>query len=172
MKAILSADKDWGIGYKGKLLLRIKEDMQYFREKTEGSVVVMGRKTFESLPWQKPLSNRINIVLTRSLSYKKEGIVVVHNVDELKHELRKYKKEVFVIGGEQIYRMLLDFCDTVYVTKINAYFDADAHFPNLDKMPEWEMIYITKPKFVDGIEYRFAEYKRKKIGKQNKTAQN
>lgn len=165
MKAILSADKDWGIGNKGKLLLRIKEDMQYFREKTEGSVVVMGRKTFESLPWQKPLSNRINIVLTRSLSYKKEGIVVVHNVDELKHELRKYKKEVFVIGGEQIYRMLIDFCDTVYVTKINAHFEADAYFPNLDKMPEWEMIYITKPKFVDGIEYRFAKYRRKKIGK-------
>ena len=140
MKAILSADKNWGIGYQNKLLVSIPSDMKFFRETTTGNVVVMGRKTLESFPNGLPLKNRVNIVLTGNQSYQVKDAVIVHSQDELLEELKKYDTErVYVIGGESVYRMMLPFCDTVFVTKIDRAFQAATFFPNLDEMDEWVM---------------------------------
>ena len=117
MKAILSADKNWGIGCNNKLLVSIPSDMKFFRETTTGNVVVMGRKTLESFPNGLPLKNRTNIVLTGNRDYHVKDAVIVHSQDELMDELKKYDTEnVYVIGGERVYRMMLPSCDTVFVT--------------------------------------------------------
>ena len=140
MKAILSADKNWGIGYNNKLLVSIPSDMQFFRRTTTGKVVIMGRKTLESFPNGLPLKNRTNIVLTGNKGYQVKDAVIVHTYDELKEELKKYNADdVYVIGGGSVYRMLLPQCDTVLVTKIDRAFQADTFFPDLDAMDEWEM---------------------------------
>ena len=89
MKAILSADKNWGIGYKNKLLVSIPSDMKFFRQTTTGRVVVMGRKTLESFPGGLPLKNRTNIVLTGNRGYSVKDAVIVHTYDELREELKK-----------------------------------------------------------------------------------
>ena len=159
MQAILSADRNWGIGNKNKLLVSIPSDMKMFREKTTGKVVVMGRKTLESFPNGMPLKNRTNIVLTSNRDYAAKGAVLVYSEEELK----KYKdEEIYVIGGESIYRMLLPLCDTVYVTKIDRQFEADTFFPNLDKMDEWEMTEESEEQTCFDLEYRFTKYERRK----------
>ncbi len=163
MQAILSADRNWGIGNKNKLLVSIPSDMKMFREKTTGKVVVMGRKTLESFPNGMPLKNRTNIVLTSNRDYAAKGAVLVYSEEELKEELKKYKdEEIYVIGGESIYRMLLPLCDTVYVTKIDRQFEADTFFPNLDKMDEWEMTEESEEQTCFDLEYRFTKYERRK----------
>lgn len=163
MQAILSADRNWGIGNKNKLLVSIPSDMKMFREKTTGKVVVMGRKTLESFPNGMPLKNRTNIVLTSNRDYAAKGAVLVYSEEELKEELKKYKdEEIYVIGGESIYRMLLPLCDTVYVTKIDRQFEADTFFPNLDEMDEWEMTEESEEQTCFDLEYRFTKYERRK----------
>ena len=162
MKAILSADKNWGIGYQNKLLVSIPSDMKFFRETTTGNVVVMGRRTLESFPNGLPLKNRTNIVLTGNQSYQVKDAVIVHSQDELMEELEKYDTErVYVIGGESVYRMLLPFCDTVFVTKIDRSFQADTFFPNLDEMEEWVMTEAGDEQKCFDLEFRFTKYERK-----------
>ena len=162
MKAILSADKNWGIGYNNKLLVSIPSDMKFFRQTTTGRVVVMGRKTLESFPNGLPLKNRTNIVLTGNQDYDVKDAVIVHSKDELMEELRKYAADdIYVIGGESIYRMLLPECDTVLVTKIDRAFQADTYFPNLDEMDEWEMTEEGEEQTCFDLEFRFTKYERK-----------
>lgn len=162
MKAILSADKNWGIGYNNKLLVSIPSDMKFFRQTTTGKVVVMGRKTLESFPNGLPLKNRTNIVLTGNRDYQVKDAVIVHDYNELKEELKKYDPDdIYVIGGESIYRMLLPECDTVLVTRIDRAFQADTFFPNLDEMDEWEMTEEGEEQTCFDLEYRFTKYERK-----------
>lgn len=140
MNLIAAVDRNWAIGLDGKLLVRIPADMKYFRRMTSGKVVVMGRKTLESFPQQQPLPNRINVVLTRNRDYTVPGALVVHSMEEAMKTLSKYPPEdIFVIGGEQIYRLFLPCCERAYITKVDYAYDADAHFPDLDKDPEWEL---------------------------------
>ncbi len=136
MKLIAAVDKNWAIGYKNQLLVSIPSDMKQFRQKTTGHIVVMGRKTLESFPGGLPLKNRRNIVLTSNRNYQVKDAVIVHSEEELKEELKKYDTdEIFVIGGESIYRMLEPLCDEAFITKIDHSYQADAHFPNLDADP-------------------------------------
>ena len=140
MRAIVCADKNWGIGYKNRLLVSIPSDMKFFRETTTGKVIVMGRKTLESFPNGMPLKNRINIVLRRDRNYEAKGAVIVHDEEELMNELGKYDTEqIYIIGGESVYKMMLSHCDKIYVTKVDRAFQADTYFPNLDEMSEWKM---------------------------------
>lgn len=132
MNLIVNVDKNWAIGNKNKLLVSIPADMRFFRETTQGNVVIMGRKTLESFPQGQPLKNRVNIVITRDPDYQVKGAVVVHSVEEAVEESRKYEGEVFVIGGESIYRAMLPLCDRAYVTKTDHAYQADTWFPNLD----------------------------------------
>ena len=162
MKAILSADKNWGIGYKNKLLVSIASDMKFFRQTTTGRVVVMGRKTLESFPGGLPLKNRTNIVLTGNRGYSVKDAIIVHTYDELREELKKYDTDdVYVIGGESVYRMLLPECDTVLVTKLDRAFQADTFFPDLDTMDEWEMTEEGEEQTCFDLEFRFTKYERR-----------
>ena len=103
MNLIVAVDKNWAIGMDNKLLVSIPQDMKFFRETTKGKVVAMGRKTLESFPGGQPLKNRVNVVLTSDKKYNVKGIVVVHSIDEMVEELKKYNDEdIFVIGGESI----------------------------------------------------------------------
>ena len=152
MNLIAAVDKNWAIGCKNKLLVSIPADMKFFRETTTGKVVVMGRKTLESFPNGQPLKKRVNIVLTHDKNFKAGDAIIVHSMEKLREELKKYPSEdIYVIGGETIYKQLLDDCDVAHITKIDYAFEADAYFPNLDEMPEWkitqdseEQTYINK----------------------------
>ncbi|NLP30217.1 MAG: dihydrofolate reductase [Clostridiales bacterium] len=160
MKAIVVVDKNWGIGKDGKLLVHLPGDLKYFKEKTLGKVVVMGRTTLESLPGGEPLKDRINIVLSRKLC-DQDGCTLLSSIDSLFEELENYDlDDVFVIGGESIYRELLDHCGTLYVTKICEEFEADKFFPNLDESDEWELVFESEPCTEKGITYKFTEYRR------------
>ena len=161
MKAILAADKNWGIGYNNRLLVSIPSDMKFFRQTTTGKVVVMGRKTLESFPNGLPLKNRTNIVLTANPDYDVKDAVIVHSKDELLEELKKYNEDdIYVIGGESVYRMMLPYCDTVLVTKIDRAFQADTHFPNLDEMEEWTLTEESEEQTCFDLEFRFTKYAR------------
>ena len=162
MKAILAADKNWGIGYNNHLLVSIPSDMKFFRQTTTGKVVVMGRKTLESFPNGMPLKNRTNIVLTANQDYQVKDAVIVHSEDELMEELKKYDvDDIYVIGGESVYRMMLPYCDTVYVTKIDRAFQADTFFPNLDEMDEWVMTEESEEQTCFDLEFCFTKYERR-----------
>ncbi len=161
MNLIVAVDKNWAIGKDNKLLVSIPADMKYFREMTTGKVVVMGRKTLESFPGGRPLANRTNLVLTTDVSYQKEGAETVGSVDALIKTLKAYDEEdIFVIGGESVYRALLPYCQKAYITKIDHSYDADTYFPNLDKDQEWCMTKISDEQTYFDLEYVFAIYER------------
>ena len=166
MKAIAAVDKNWGIGLKGKLLVQIPADQRFFRETTTGQVVVMGRKTLESFPGGEPLKNRVNVVMTRGGAGLPDEVEKAHSIDELKTVLGRYEdKEIYCIGGAEIYRQLLPLCDECYITKIDESYEADAFFPDLDADPEWELVHDgsenEEQTYFDLI-YHFLRYKRKK----------
>lgn len=162
MNAIAAVDKNWGIGKDNHLLFSIPGDMKFFRETTSGHVIVMGRKTLESFPGGRPLKNRINIVFTKDENYKKEGIITVHSVEELKKKIEDFDtKGVFVIGGGSIYELLISLCDTAFITKIDSAADADVYFPNLDDKPDWHIESKSETHEHEGLTYSFYTYKRK-----------
>ena len=161
MKLIVAADGNWAIGKNNKLMWSIPADMKFFRETTQGNVVIMGRKTLESFPQGQPLKNRVNIVITRNPSYKVKDAVVVHSVEEAIEESRKYDGDVFVIGGESIYRAMLPYCDTALVTRIDYAYEADTWFPNLDEDEEWELTDEGEEQTCFDLEYAFTRYERK-----------
>ena len=158
MKLIVAVDKNWAIGKNNKLMWSIPADMKFFRETTQGNVVIMGRKTLESFPQGQPLKNRVNIVISRKPDYQVKGAVVVHSVEEAVEESKKYEGEVFVIGGESIYRAMLPYCDTALVTKIDHAFDADTYFPSLDQDDEWQMTKISEEQTCFDLEDYFTVY--------------
>ncbi|MBQ9031293.1 MAG: dihydrofolate reductase [Parasporobacterium sp.] len=168
MKLIAAIDENWNIGKDGGLLVHIPQDMKFFREKTLGKIVVMGRKTLESFPGKKPLKGRTNIVLTTDRDYQAEGpVTLVHSVEELIGVLSDYEQnDIFVIGGGSIYRQLLPFCDTAYITKVHVCCEADTTFPNLDEAPDWKLRYIRKGGIHEGMEYQFCTYLRRRSSSQ------
>lgn len=163
MNLIVAVDKNWAIGYRNKLLVSIPEDMKFFRTTTTGKVVVMGRKTLESFPNGLPLKNRTNIVLTRNPEYRVKGAEVCSSVEEVLELLKQYPTEdVYVIGGDTIYRQLLPYCDVAHVTRIDQAYTADAWFPNLEEDPDWELTGESEEKTYFDLEFTFCKYERKK----------
>ena len=161
MNLIVAVDKNWAIGCGNKLLVSIPADMKFFRETTTGKAVVMGRKTLESFPNGQPLKNRENIVLTSDRSYQVSGAVVVHSVEAMLEELNKYDSDdIYVIGGESVYRQLLPYCSTAYVTKIDHAYAADTYFPNLDEQEEWKLTGVSEEQTYFDLEYVFLRYRR------------
>ena len=169
--AIVAIDNNWGIGYDGELLERIPEDMKYFRELTEGNIVIMGRKTWDSLPGALP--NRDNIVISSTLWFDtpvgENGTPAVCNMESVQFSFSFLKlnyaicdKDIFIIGGGSIYEQLLPYCDTVYLTHIGKdHKNVDTYFPRIDKSPEWEIDTCTELReSVTGIPYAFLTYKR------------
>lgn len=162
MKLILAADRNWAIGKDGDLLCHLPGDLKYLKGKTVGKTVIMGRGTLESLPGKKPLPKRENIVISGNPDYAVPGAVVLHSHEELFDYIRdKDSDEVMVLGGGRVYRELLPYCDTCYITRIYDSFDADTWFVNLDEMPEFEIVWQSELQEENGIQYRFLEYRRK-----------
>lgn len=163
MNLIVAVDNNWAIGCKGSLLVSIPNDHKAFRRETAGRVVVFGRKTLATFPQGMPLADRTNIILSGDPDYRVNGAVVVHSKEELLEELKKYPEdEIYVIGGESIYRMLLPYCQTAHVTKIDHAYEADAYFPNLDESEEWEITADSEEQTYFDIAYSFVKYERKK----------
>ena len=159
MNLIASATLDWGIGYQNELLYRVSKDMVQFRKKTTGNVVVMGRNTFLSMPNQKPLPNRTNIVLTRDRTFAPEGVTAVHSLDELFDVLKDFDSEaVFVIGGAMLYETLLPYCDKAYITRFWAKKQADRFLPDLDKTDGWRLQKRSAVQQQDGILFTYDLY--------------
>lgn len=163
MNIIVAVDENWAIGKDNKLLVSIPADMKMFRQETSGKIVVMGRRTLESFPNGLPLKNRTNIVLTGNQDFKVKDAIIVHTIEELLEEIKKYPpQDVYCIGGDSIYRQLLPYCDTAHVTRIHFAYEADRYFPNLDEDPEWEVTAQSEEQTYFDLEYEFVKYERKK----------
>ena len=163
MNLIAAVDENWAIGNKNQLLVSIPADMKFFRETTVNKVVVMGRKTLESFPGGQPLKKRTNIVLTRDKNYKVKDAIVVNTIEALLEELKKYDEEdIYVIGGDSIYRQMLPYCKLAHITRIHHTYEADTYFPNLDQMEDWEITGISDEQTYFDLEYEFVRYERVK----------
>jgi len=162
MNAIVAVDNNLAIGCKNSLLVRIPADHKNFRQETTGKVVVLGRKTLETFPQGMPLQNRTNIILSTNPDYRVKDAVVVHSQEEMDAELKKYPTEdVYIIGVESVYRMMLPACDVVHVTKIDHDYEADAYFPNLDNDDAWEITAESEEQTYFDLPYYFVKYERK-----------
>ena len=160
MKLIVAVDSNWGIGLRNALLVHIPSDMKFFRSETMGKTIIMGRKTLESFPQGRPLANRVNIEISHNPDYQEKDAIVVHSVEEAMQECKKHKGEVFVIGGESIYRAMLPYCNIAYVTRTDHVYEADTWFPDLEKDPDWQKTAETDEQTYFDLEYVFAKYER------------
>lgn len=160
MNAIVAVDRNWGIGKGNGLLVHLPGDLKYFKEKTKDKIIVIGRKTLESFPGGKPLPNRVNIVLSTNPNYDRDDCIVCHSKEEVLEKLSEYETDkICICGGGVIYRLFLEDCDYIYVTKIDEVFDAEVFFPNLDEMgyeADWE----SDLQCDNGVEYRFLRYRK------------
>lgn len=161
MQAIAAVDRSWAIGNKGKLLVSIPNDHKMFRKITAGKTLIYGRKTLETFPLQHPLEGRKNIILSSNPSYTVKDAEVVHSVQELL-ELTKDDDpdSLMVIGGASVYKELLPYCTTIYITKIDYAYEADAFFPDLDKDPEWKLADESDEMTYFNVPYTFERYER------------
>ena len=162
ISAIVAVDNNWGIGYNGELLETIPADLKYFKTLTTGNTVIMGRKTWESLP-KKPLPNRQNLVITNNPdNYNNTNEVSFFTLSQIKVSLLKNKDKnlnFFVIGGGAIYKELLPLCDRVYVTKIyKDHESVDTYFPNLDNMDNWIPKACNSIQTYQDLTYQYWEY--------------
>ncbi len=163
MNIIVAVDNKWAIGYQNKLLVRIPADQRFFRDETIHKAVIMGRKTLESFPGAQPLKQRLNVVITSDPEYRVADAVVVHSVEEALEAVKDYRKEeVYVIGGESIYRQMLPYCEVAHVTKIDYEYAADTYFPNLDQMEDWVLAEESDEQTYYDLTYVFCRYERKK----------
>ena len=164
MNIIAAVDSSWGIGKNNQLLFNVSQDKKYFREMTTGKTIIMGRKTFESLPCG-PLPGRDNIVLSHSSNFDNSSeITVCHSFEEIKNIIKYIDPDdIFVIGGEEIYKLFISLCDTAYITKISSFFPADKHMINLDENNEWKRISCSECYYFNNTAFRFAVYKRNNI---------
>lgn len=159
MKAILHVDKEWGIGKNNSLMFKIPADMQFFKATTTGNIVVMGSNTLKSFPGGKPLKNRLNIVLYPE-GENRDDCLIVRSLEELFAEIKKHDPEkVYVIGGQMMYKTLLNYCTEVLVTKVDAVGGADVFFENLDKNENFKLVYESQPQVTNGYTIRFTTYK-------------
>lgn len=161
MNIIVAVDKNWAIGRKNELLVRIPSDHKMFREETMNKVVVLGRKTLETFPNGLPLKGRTNIILSRDKNYTVKDAIVAHSIEELLEILKNYSSEdVYIIGGQTIYEQMLPYCDTAHITKIDHAYEADAYFPNLDESGEWKITAESEEQTYFDLEYQFLKYER------------
>lgn len=163
MNIIAAVDNNWAIGNRNELLVRIPNDQKHFREETIGKVIVLGRKTLETFPQGQPLYGRTNIILSRNPDYHVKNAIVVHSIEELLEELKPYASEdIYIAGGESVYRQLLPYCDVAHITRIDRSYEADRYFPDLDKLPEWQLTQDSDEQTYFDVEYVFQKYEKKK----------
>ena len=158
MNLIVVVDEKWGIGRENGLLFRLKKDMAFFRKTTTGKVVVVGANTFASFP-NGALPNRVNVVLDSS-GAQHDGAITVATLNELEAELSGYDTDdVYVSGGASVYKLLLNKCRTAYVTKVQADGQAQVFFPDLDELPNWELVKQSDEMDDEGYKITFCVYR-------------
>ena len=147
------------IGQDNQLLWHLPGDMRHFRETTRGKPVIMGRKTWESLPGKfRPLPGRLNIVVSRNPVYVAPGATLAASLEEALKQVES-TEEVFVIGGAELYRQALPLADRLYLTELTADFDGDACFPEIAQA-DWKEMSRSQPVTENGLAYTFAVYQR------------
>ena len=160
ISAIVAVDTDWGIGFNGELLETIPEDLKRFKELTTGHTIIMGRKTWDSLP-QKPLPKRSNIIISTANPTIINKLTLRLQMEDVINYLNYTNEDVFIIGGGQIYKELLPYCDKVYLTRIyKTHNNIDTYFPSLDEMEDWEVENCSELKEYNDIKYTFLTYRR------------
>ena len=159
MKLVLAVDKNWAIGRDNQMLYDLKKDLKHFKQTTTGGLVIMGRKTFDSMGFALP--NRENIILSRDKNLQRDGALVFNNIKEITTYAKNSDKEAFVIGGAEICELFLDQIDEAIITKIEAESPADTYLYNFDEDPDFEIIEESNPIMDNGIEIKFVRYKRK-----------
>jgi len=159
MNLIVAVDRNWAIGKDGDQLVYIPEDLKRFKTLTMGHPVILGRKTLATFPGGRPLKGRANLILSRNPDFCPEGAQVYADPKAL---LEDAPEDAFVIGGASVYNLLVDACDTAYVTKIDAEFPADTWFPNLDEREDWEVAEEEGPFPFENLTYRYVTYRRVK----------
>ena len=159
MELIVAVYDDWGIGCEGTQPVALSADRKFYRETTRGAMVIAGRRTIGDFPGGKPLPNRVNVALTRQ-NIEIPGFTVVKSTEEAA-ELAKSADRAFVIGGGSIYRQMLPYCDTAYITKVHTVVPCDTFFPNLDEDPQWTLAETLSSGVENGIAYDICVYKRK-----------
>lgn len=159
MELIVAVYDDWGIGKDGTQPVALSVDRKFFRETTKGACVIVGRKTLADFPGGKPLPGRLNVVLTRG-NAQIDGVTVCHSPEEAAAVAARQQRS-FVIGGGSIYRQMLSYCDTAYVTKVHAKPESDTYFPNLDADPKWELTKVLQTGEENSIDYEMCLYTRK-----------
>ena len=162
MREIVVVDKKWGIGKNNDLLFSLPEDMAFFRKETTGKIVVMGSNTLKSLPGGNPLKNRTNIVLWPG-GEKRDDCIICESLDEILETLKQYPTDdVYIMGGAMFYKTMLDYCDTAFITKVDADGEAQVFFENLDKRDDWYCETEGEPiQSTSGYTIRFCTYKRR-----------
>lgn len=158
MELIVAVYDDWGIGSGGTQPIALSADRKFFRKTSKGAMVIAGRRTVEDFPGKQPLPGRVNVILTRQEDGP-EGFTVCHTCEEAL-ALAEKSERAMVIGGGSIYRQMLPYCDTAYVTKVHARPDSDTFFPNLDEDAQWVMERILDSGEENGIAYEMCLYKR------------
>lgn len=158
MNLIVAVDENWAIGKGGDQLAYISADLKRFKELTTGHPVILGRKTLATFPGGRPLKGRRNLILSATPGYTVEGAEIFSDVDRL---LAAATEDAFVIGGESVYRALLEHCDTAYVTKIHAGFPADRWFPDLDSHPDWTVAEESEVLEEKGLSFHYVTYRKK-----------
>lgn len=159
MKLILAVDKNRAIGRDNKMLYDLQKDLNHFKETTTGGLVIMGRKTFDSIG--RALPNRENIILTRDESLKRNGALVFNNVSDVINYVNKSPKEAFVIGGAEICELFLAYIDEAIITIIDSYSVADTFLHNFDEDSDFELVEESEPIDDEGKKIKFVRYKRK-----------
>ncbi|MEK4092925.1 MULTISPECIES: dihydrofolate reductase [unclassified Viridibacillus] len=155
---IVAHDENNVIGLNNAMPWHLPGDLAYFKRTTMGKPMIMGRKTFESIG--KPLPGRTNIVITRDEKYVREGIVIVHSLEEALAQAKKESEEIMIIGGEQIFRITLPMADRLYVTKIEKQYEGDTFFPSYDE--EWQVVSQSEVNETDdGLKFTYLVYERK-----------
>lgn len=158
MNAIVNVTNDWGIGKNGQLTVHLKKDMRHFKELTTGHPILLGRKTLLTFPRQEPLPNRENLILSTDPDFSVPGARVLHTMDAVFEATRRFDKDIFIVGGESVYRQFLPYCRKVYLTHTLLNVDSDAYFPNLDKLQNWKLIYQSPVYQENDISFQFCEF--------------
>lgn len=162
MNAIVVVDKNWCIGREGQLLVHLPGDLKFFKEKTLGKTIVVGRKTLESFPGAKPLPGRENVVVTGNDEFCNENCTICYSFEGLMKVLNRIPPEdVYIAGGQSVYRQFMPYVDTVYVTKLENSYEGDRYFMNLDGDEAFEMTWSSPVHEEGGVKYRFTKYERK-----------
>lgn len=163
MNFIVAVDDNYAIGKDNKLLYHLPSDLKYFKETTLNKVVVMGDKTYFSLPIR-PLPKRINIVVSIDENLKLENAIVVNNFKQLFKKLSEYNSdEVFVIGGATIYNSLMDYCKYAYITRIYSSKPADVFVKNIEKMDNWKLIKESETQNENDLNYKFQIFENQNV---------